>query len=403
MQESASLLPAPAGQEPARRNTTARPAQPTSQTTQLTVTQIKEELRKDAYEQLRRYGTKKEYVLNGVAVLSSSPAVGYKKSLNEEEREAAYGPKGLITNHIPKSAVKHDRSKDLEIKAKRPPKVCQVLYEVSRSVYCNVAYDTDAACQVAGVLVRFEHETSGTRGLLYYAKCNVSGGPLIEHKSHNLFPEEIAEMNRKSRSNPAQKKATSVSLSRQQEEALIEEFKERNPTREQVYNFVKAWKFKPDNELRTSSAQNDQVELLVQKCIEFIQNSKRSYKKGNGHRYFCEGKTDTNLTSVELLKVVEILSTPAGSPQRKRIYQASDPDSFTYLASSNFKICCERILITDHDCDGKTWSYFLVEYLHSSELGERSKQMHPDGRVQVSLSVRTRRSTFSVSYCFYFC
>ncbi|EJK46774.1 hypothetical protein THAOC_34540, partial [Thalassiosira oceanica] len=40
------------------RNTTARPAQPTASTTKLTADQVKEELDKDAYTQLRRYALK---------------------------------------------------------------------------------------------------------------------------------------------------------------------------------------------------------------------------------------------------------------------------------------------------------------------------------------------------------
>jgi len=354
----------------------------------MTTTQMLEELRKKSYEQLWRHGTNDEYILHNVAVIGSSPEVGFKSSLSRDEIEEAYGPEGLITSHIARSQKLHDRSQNRPTKAKKISQVSGVLYELVRSVYCNVAHGTDEACQVQGVIFRFQHESSNTRGLLYYAKCNPLNGLIIDHSSHHLFPGEIAKLECKSRQKGAQTKpkSTPYSLSRQQEEALIQEFKGRNPTTEQVSKFVEGWKYKPQNELRTSAAQDNEVNKLVSKCIGFIQNSKRSYKKATGsdHRYFSEDKTNTDLTSEQLLKVVEILSTPAGSPERKRKYNASDSDSFPYLASSNFKICCERILITDHDCDGKMWTYFLVEYLHSSELGEKAKEMHPDGKVQVS-------------------
>ena len=81
-------------QNQTRRDTTARPAPPTSQTTELTANQMKEELGKQAYIPLRRYGTRDDYTFQDLAVTGTSPEVGYKASLNEDELEKAYGPKG---------------------------------------------------------------------------------------------------------------------------------------------------------------------------------------------------------------------------------------------------------------------------------------------------------------------
>ena len=197
-QNQNSVVPALGSQNRTCRETTARPAQPTSQSTPMTTTQMLEELRKKSYEQLWRHGTNDEYILHNVAVIGSSPEVGFKSSLSRDEIEEAYGPEGLITSHIARSQKLHDRSQNRPTKAKKISQVSGVLYELVRSVYCNVAHGTDEACQVQGVIFRFQHESSNTRGLLYYAKCNPLNGLIIDHSSHHLFPGEIAKLECKS-------------------------------------------------------------------------------------------------------------------------------------------------------------------------------------------------------------
>ena len=106
----------------------------------MTTTQMLEELRKKSYEQLWRHGTNDEYILQNVAVIGSSPEVGFKSSLSRDEIEEAYGPEGLITSHIARSQKLHDRSQNRPTKAKKISQVSGVLYELVRSVYCNVAH-----------------------------------------------------------------------------------------------------------------------------------------------------------------------------------------------------------------------------------------------------------------------
>ena len=49
-------------------------------------------------------------------------------------------------------------------------------------------------------------------------------------------------------------KSTDYSLSYQQKEALFKEFKNRNPTKDDIKLFVEKWKDWPDTRLRTSDA-----------------------------------------------------------------------------------------------------------------------------------------------------
>ena len=66
-----------------------------------------------------------------------------------------------------------------------------------------------------------------------------------------------------------------------------------------------------------------------------------------------------------------------------RKYNASDDDAFPYLATTEFRICCEQIKITEHDCNGETWTFIKGEYLHAKELGMKAKQMFSDRKAQV--------------------
>ena len=185
-------------------------------------------------------------------------------------------------------------------------------------------------------------------------------------------------------------KSTNYSLSYQQKEALFKEFKNRNPTKDDIKLFVEKWKDWPDTRLRTSDAQDNYVQKLFEKANQFVWNSKFSCKnKVDAHWYFSSKKDSSQVSQVQLKKFLDILSTEEGSAERTRKYNASDGDAFPYLAKTEFRICCERIRITEHDCDGNTWTFIKGEYLHAAKLGEKAKQMFPDGLCQVRLICTT--------------
>lgn len=51
-------------------------------------------------------------------------------------------------------------------------------------------------CSACGVIIRFQHVTSNTRSMLYYAKCNPHNGAILSYdlKNHQLFSMKIVWM-----------------------------------------------------------------------------------------------------------------------------------------------------------------------------------------------------------------
>ena len=90
--------------------TTARPTPPTTQTSPLSDVQMREELNKEAYLSLRRYGNNKVFKLQEVRVVDGGHEVGYKRPFNQKEKEELYGPSGAVTNHIKESRKRRDLS-----------------------------------------------------------------------------------------------------------------------------------------------------------------------------------------------------------------------------------------------------------------------------------------------------
>ena len=137
-------------------------------------------------------------------------------------------------------------------------------------------------------------------------------------------------------------KSTNYSLSYQQKEALFKEFKNRNPTKDDIKLFVEKWKDWPDTKLRTSNDQDNYVQKLIEKADQFVWNSKKACKnKDDAHWYFSSKKDSTRVSQAQLKKFLDILSTEEGSAERTQKYNASDVDAFPYLAKTEFRICCE--------------------------------------------------------------
>ena len=200
-----------------------------------------------------------------------------------------------------------------------------------------------------------------------------------------MFPFEIKKQQQKDGSiSLGSVRTTKYSLSYQQKEALFKEFKNRNPTKDDIKLFVEKWKYWSDTKLRTSDEQDNDVAKLIMKSFEFVHNSKNVSKtKADAHWYFSLKKDSSQVSQAQLKQFLDILSTEKGSDERTRKYNASDVDAFPYLAKTEFCICCERIRITEHDCDGNTWTFIKGEYLHAAKLGEKAEQMFPDGMCQV--------------------
>ena len=201
-----------------------------------------------------------------------------------------------------------------------------------------------------------------------------------------MFPIEIKRLQRGESISLDDVKTTNYSLSYQQKEALFQEFKNRNPTKDDVKLFVEQWRYWPDTKLRTSNDQDNHLQKLLEKSFEFVKNSKKACKtKADAHWYFSSKRDSSEVSQTQLKRLLDILSTEEGSAERTQKFHASDVDSFPYLAKPEFCICCDRIRITEHDCDGNTWTFIKGEYLHAAKLGQKAKDMFPDGMCQVRI------------------
>ena len=331
--------------------TTVRLAPPTTQTTILSDEELETLLRHPDDSSIQIYGKSNNYKLKEVRVVEHGLEVGYKSSLSEHELATCYGPDGVITNNIFNSMKKVDRSENKTERVKKPMQVGVIIYEPSRYVGCRAH-----KCEAMGLVMRFNHVPSNTRGVLFYERVNHHTLP-VPHTNHDLFPIEIKRLQKGEDITSADVKATLYSLSYQQKQALFKKFKNTNPTKEDIKVFVEKWKDLPDSMLRTSKDQDNYANKLITKAVEFVKNAKKSCKKkSDAHWYFSAKKDSSKASQAQLKHFLDILSTDEGSSERTRKYKVSDDDYFPYLGTTEFRICLERIKITEHDCDGETWT-----------------------------------------------
>ena len=131
------------------------------------------------------------------------------------------------------------------------------------------------------------------------------------------------------------------------------------------------------NDIRTTPAQEDNVEEFLKKISEFIRNSNRNKS------YFKQQKVDNNTTGAELHELLNHLMSDKGDEERNREFNLDGIGQ--YLISSDGELVQKLIRVHEHDHNGKTWSFITFEYLHANDLAELAVKMYPDSKLQLEM------------------
>lgn len=308
-------------------------------------------------EQLRglvppHFDVRGDYSLVKVLSVPNGEQVGCRKPFNKDEIEALYGHRGAITENMPLATIWHDRRPKPDEQKTQSIAGCK--FEIPRDIKCGAN-----GCPCRGKIMRVK--IGEATGLLYYEKMDPSTKVPLHHENHSRFPSEYSTN---------VKKATDVSLSKQQKEAAVKWCRSNGTDKQSLYTL--ALEMVDSNDIRTSDEQENDISRFAAKLEECVDNSRRS-KSDFSH--FNIKLISDNTTNDELLAVLEHLQSDKDSDLRNQDFASHHIE---FMKSAEFRLMNQWIKVTDHDHNGTTWSYILFEYLYADELAKEAVQMYED-------------------------